>query len=366
VYVVFLPATGVVSMILPVFARRPIVGYSYVALSTVLTGVVGMGVWAHHMFAVGMSHLSMRFFGAAGMMISVFGTVQVFAWLSTLWHGRPMMTTALRFALGFIALFVFGGLSGVATAIVPLDWRLMDAYFVVAQPHYVLLAANVFPVFAALYYWWPKMTGRLPNDRVGGWSFWTMFVGFTVAYFPMHLAGLAGMPRRIFTYPAGMGWDGLKLLSTAGAFVFGVGILLGLANLVVSARRGMLAGSNPWNADTLEWAVPSPPPPFNWLEVPTVRSRHPLWDGRGRSEFGDRSEQDEGRATTATTSLEARLDGISKMPEDTLVPLLLALALTGCAAALLARLTWAAAGLMVAMLLLSAIWLWPSKEAERA
>jgi heme/copper-type cytochrome/quinol oxidase subunit 1 len=190
VYIIFLPATGMISMILPVMARRPIVGYAFVAVSSVLTGVVGMGVWVHHMFAVGMNTMAMSFFAAASMTISIFSAVQVFAWLATLWYGKPIMTAAMHFAIGFIALFIIGGLNGVVTAIIPFDWQLTDTYFVVAHLHYVLVGANVFPVMAALYYWFPKMSGRLLGERMGRWSFWLMFVGMTVAFLPMHVTGL--------------------------------------------------------------------------------------------------------------------------------------------------------------------------------
>ncbi|HEX4339948.1 MAG TPA: cytochrome c oxidase subunit I [Polyangiaceae bacterium] len=365
VYVVFLPATGMVSMLLPVFARRPIVGYTYVALSTVMTGVVGMGVWVHHMFAVGMSQLSMSLFGAASMTISVFSTVQVFAWIATLWHGRPVMTTALRFALGFIALFVVGGLSGVVTAMVPFDWQLTDTYFVVAHLHYVLIGANVFPVFAALYYWFPKMTGRLADERFGAASFWTMFVGFSVAFFPMHLVGLAGMPRRIFTYPAGMGWGSANLVVTVGAFVFGLGILMSFVNFFTSLRRGAVAGPDPWKADTLEWAIPSPPPAYNWLRIPTVHGRHPLWENprAGDASAAEPRESFERRETVSTSALEADPAGIAKMPEDSVAPLLLSLVLTALCTALLLRQLWVAGAALLVAIALAGTWLWPSKEA---
>jgi heme/copper-type cytochrome/quinol oxidase subunit 1 len=213
-----------ISMIVPVFTRRPIVGYAWIAFATMMTGLVGFGVWVHHMFATGMSDAAMSIFSAASLTLSVFSTIQVFAWLATLWRGRPVMTSALRFALGFIALFIMGGLSGVITALIPFDWQLTDSYFVVAHLHYVLIGANVFPVFAALYYWLPKMTGRMPNERTGRLSFWLMFVGFNLAFFPMHLTGLARMSRRIYTYPADMGWDSWNLIVTIGSFIFAVRI----------------------------------------------------------------------------------------------------------------------------------------------
>jgi cytochrome c oxidase subunit I len=365
VYIIFLPATGMVSMILPVFARRPIAGYVYVALSTILTGLVGMGVWVHHMFATGMSQLSMSLFGAASMTISLFSSIQVLAWLATLWYGRPVFKVALGFTLGFIALFVIGGLNGVVTALIPFDWQLTDTYFVVAHLHYVLIGANVFPVFAALYYWFPKITGRLLDERAGWWSFAVMFVGFNLAFLPMHWAGLAGMPRRIYTYPGSMGWDGLNLVITLGAFLFAVGILISVINILFSLRRGAPAGPNPWNADSLEWSVDSPPPPYGSVHIPTVLSRHPLWDEH-EEERDPECERilDQGRLTVSTSPMEARPLALAKMPEDTIVPLLAALALTALFSAVLVKALWTAGAMALLTMILAGAWLWPETESH--
>ena len=363
VYIIFLPATGMVSMLLPVFARRPIVGYSWVALSTIMTGVVGMGVWVHHMFATGMSELSMSFFSAASMTISLFSTIQVFAWLATLWKGRPVLTTSLLFALGFIATFIIGGLSGVVTALVPFDWQVTDTYFVVAHLHYVLIGANVFPVFAAMYFWLPKMTGRMLGERLGRWSFWLMFAGFNVGFFPMHYVGLIGMPRRVYTYPESMGWGATNLLVTAGALVFALGVALTLWNAIASARRGRPAGRDPWRADGLEWSTESPPPAYNALVIPTVASRHPLWDAHDE-QHDPRGERlfDGGRQTLVTSAIDAEPVAVAKMPEDTVAPLATAAAVTAIFAALLAKAPWAAGALALAALLTAAWWLWPERE----
>jgi cytochrome c oxidase subunit 1/cytochrome c oxidase subunit I+III len=363
VYIIFLPATGMISMLLPVFARRPIVGYTWVAVATVLTGVVGMGVWVHHMFAVGMSQLSMSFFSAASMTISIFSTVQVFAWLATLWTGRPVLTTSMLFALGFIATFIIGGLNGVATAVIPFDWQLTDTYFVVSHLHYVLIGANVFPVFAAFYYWLPKMTGRLMNESTGKWSFWLMFIGFNVAFFPMQITGLLGMPRRIYTYPAGMGWDTINLVITIGAFVFALGVLVSVVNFLVGSRTGALAGKDPWHADTLEWSLPSPPPAYGSVHIPTVVSRHPLW-GEHEEEHDPSGERilDQQRLTITTSALDAVPIGLAKMPEDTITPLAVSVAVMAVFTALLLKAVWVAAAMVLVMLLLIAAWLWPREE----
>ena len=360
VYIIFLPATGMISVMLPTYARRPLAGFRWVAAATVFTGVFGLAVWVHHMFATGMSAHTMSFFSAASIGISLMSTIQVVAWIVTLWKGTPVMTTALRYILGFIAIFVLGGLSGVVTAFIPFDWQLTDTYFIVAHIHYVILGANLFPVFAALYHWMPKMTGRLMNETAGSWGFWLMFVGFNVAFFPMHIVGLAGMPRRIYTYPGGMGWDSWNLVITAGAYLFAIGVAVSLANFIVSARRGTRSPADPWGADTLEWGVPSPPPAYGSVHIPTVVSRNPLWDEH--DEEGDpRNERvlDQGRLTLTTHWRHATPQAVARMPEDTAVPLVLALLLTALACAVLLReLIWSAA-LALCCLAALAYWLWP-------
>ncbi len=365
VYVIFLPATGMVSMILPVFARRPIVGYPYVATATVLTGVVGFGVWVHHMFATGMNHASMTFFSAASMTVSIFSAVQVFAWIATLWKGRPVMTTSMLFAVGFVASLVIGGLSGVVTAVIPFDWQVTDTYFVVAHLHYVLVGANVFPVFAAFYYWLPKITGRKLDERLGRLSFWLMFAGFNLAFFPMHAAGALGMRRRVFTYAVGQGWEGLNLASSIGAAVLAAGILVSIWNAATRLRKGERAGKNPWNADTLEWSTTSPPLVYGTVHLPKVTSRHPLWDEHEEENDPEgRRVLDDARVTFSTTWLDAKPIALAKMPTDSLAPLGLALVLLALSAAVLAKsipfmvLSALATGVVCGM------WLWPREEKK--
>ncbi len=367
VYIVFLPATGMVSMLLPVFARHPIVGYPYIAISTVLTGLVGFGVWLHHMFAVGEPHLSMSFFSAASMTISIFSAIQVFAWIATLWKGRPVLTTSLMFALGFIALLVVGGLNGIVTAVIPIDWQVTDTYWVVAHIHYVLIGTNVFPVFAALYFWLPKIMGRMLDEKLGKWSFWLMFVGFNVAFFPMHLLGIFGMPRRIYTYPAGMGWEGLNTLSTVGAFTLGVGIAVTFWNIFVSMRTGRVAGKNPWNADGLEWETDSPPAPYATVHLPIVYSRHPLWDTHDEAFDPSNSRIfDQGRFTLRTDWLTAQPIALTRMPEDTIIPLLLALTLTIVFTGIIITSLWLALAGTILSLITVGGWIWPKAERRTA
>jgi len=369
VYAIVLPAMGMVSDGLPVFCRRPLVGYTVVALATVATMVLGFGVWVHHMFATGLPGVSLSFFSAASIIIVVPSAVGVFAWLATIWLGRPVFTTAFLFFASFIVLFTIGGVSGFMTGSVPVDWQLTDTYFVVAHLHYVLIGINVFPVVGATYFWFPKMTGKLMDERLGSWNFWTMFCGFNLGFFPMHISGLLGMPRRIYTYGEGMGWDWLNLITTLGSFLFAIGVLLFIWNVVKSYRYGVSAGDNPWDAPSLEWATTSPPPPYNFTVIPNVASRHPLWEDRledperkEKSFIGVGLALDQGKETLATTSLDAEPDLILKMPDDTLVPLLLALCLTIIAVGLALVNWWVVilGGLCTAISI--AAWLWPEAK----
>ena len=367
VYAIVLPAMGMVSDGLPVFCRRPLVGYSLVALSTVATMILGFGVWVHHMFATGLPGLGLSFFSAASIVIVVPSAVAVFAWLATLWLGRPVITTAFLFFASMILLFVIGGVSGFMTASVPVDWQLTDTYFVVAHLHYVLIGINVFPVVGATYFWFPKMTGKFLDEKLGRWNFWTMFLGFNLAFLPMHITGLLGMPRRVYTYADGMGWDTLNMIISVGSFVFAVGVLLLFINVFKSLRSGAAAPANPWDAPTLEWSVPSPPPPYNFSVIPTVVSRHPLWDGR-LSESGivsavDRGMLlDQGKETIATSPMDASPEMIMEMPEDTPAPFVLTVGISILFVGLLLK-VWplAIAGAVVSALSIL-VWLWPRRE----
>jgi cytochrome c oxidase subunit I len=277
VYILILPAMGIVSEVLPTFSRKPLFGYTVVVYSGVLIGFMGWGVWSHHMFSVGLGPIADSVFSATTMLIAVPTGVKIFNWIGTMWGGQIRLTTAMLFAVGFIAMFIIGGLSGVTHASPPADLQQTDTYYVVAHIHYVLFGGTMLGLFAGMYYWWPKMTGRLLSETLGKWHFWLTFVGMNLAFFPMHFSGLLGMPRRIYTYGPELGVTRLNQVSTAGAFLLGVAVLVFLGNLWWTRRRGVVAGNDPWGGATLEWAIPSPPPVYNFTVIPRVESRLPLW-----------------------------------------------------------------------------------------
>jgi cytochrome c oxidase subunit I len=278
VYIMVLPAFGMISEVVPVFARKPIFGYAFVAGSTVAIAVLSFGVWAHHMFAVGMGRVADAAFAASSLLIAVPTGIKIFSWVATMWGGAIRLTTAMLFAVAFLVQFVIGGLSGVTFAVVPIDWQMTDTYYVVAHFHYVLFGGTAFGVMAAVYYWFPKMSGRLLDERWGRAHFWLMVIGFNLTFFVQHFLGLLGMPRRVYTYPDVPHWAALNMASTIGAFILGASSLVLLANVARSLHAGAIAGDNPWNAWTLEWAAASPPRHDNFDALPPVSSRRPLWD----------------------------------------------------------------------------------------
>ncbi|HXT14361.1 MAG TPA: cytochrome c oxidase subunit I [Gemmatimonadaceae bacterium] len=358
VYIVFLPATGMLSMVIPTFCRRPMVGHTFMALATVVTGLIGFGVWVHHMFATGLPQLSMSFFGAASMTVSIPSAVTIFGWLATMWYGRVVLSTPMLFALAFIFQFVIGGISGVMTAAVPFDWQVTDTYFVVAHIHYVLAGGTLFGVMAGLYYWVPKMFGFMMGERLGKISFWLMFIGFNVAFFPMHISGLMGMPRRVYTYSGSSGFGTMNLLSTIGAYVLALGLLLTLWNFLRGRVAGEAAGDNPWGAGSLEWLATSPPEHFNFAHIPVVHSRDPLWDGG----YTPGPSYDNARLTPRTSTLDATLEEPVEMPNDSVWSIVMPLTLLLAFAALLVRsYAWSAIG-VAASLFCMARWMWPSSE----
>jgi cytochrome c oxidase subunit 1 len=319
VYIIFVPALGMVSAIITTFKRRPVVGYTAMVLALVATGFVGFGLWVHHMFATGLPQLGLTYFTAASMIIAIPSGVQIFCWLASLWRGRPRFHTPLLFVLGFIAIFVLGGLSGVTLASVPFNLQVHDTYYVVAHFHYVLLGGAVFPLIGGIYYWFPKITGRLMNDALGKVNFWVLFVGFNVTFFPMHFLGFQGMPRRIYTYPAGMGWGTLNLISTVGALLLVLGGALFLYNVVRSYASGPQAGDDPWGGDSLEWTIPSPPPVYNFLHIPVVEGRHAAWDRSPDSPVvtGIRTDC---REVLVTDVMDAEPDNKVEFPSPTIWP----------------------------------------------
>jgi heme/copper-type cytochrome/quinol oxidase subunit 1 len=327
VYIIFLPATGFVSEIVQTFCRRPVFGYVFIVLALVGTGLLAFGLWVHHMFATGLPRLGFAFYTAASMAVSIPAGIQIFCWIATMWDGRPRFQVPLLWVIGFIVTFVAGGLTGVMLASVPLDLQLHDTFFVVAHFHYVLIGGAVFPLLGAITYWFPKFTGRLMHEGLGKLSFWLAFIGFQVAFFPMHFLGILGMPRRVYSYPEGLGWETLNLISTIGAFAFAFALALFFANAFVSGRRGARAGLNPWNAPGLEWAAASPPASYNHAHIPLVRGRTPLWDDGDTlpSAYGLRVEE---RELLLTTVIEARPDLREPSPEPTIWPLVAALATT--------------------------------------
>src|SRR5438132_10413615 len=280
VYIMILPYFGIISEILQVFSRKPIFGYKAVAYSTAAIGILGFVVWAHHMFTVGLPVISQSFFMLMTMLIAIPTGVKIFNWAGTLWGGHLQFKAPLLFSVGFLTMFVIGGLSGVYSAVVPVDYELHDTYFVVAHIHYVLFGGSVFAVFAGSYYWFPKLTGRLYSETLGAWHFWLMLIGFNLTFFPMHILGIMGMQRRIATYPIETGFLPWNLVETAGAFLLGFSMLIFFWNTIASWSRGAPAGNDPWLANTLEWVTTSPPPAYNFGSLPRIRSERPLRDLR--------------------------------------------------------------------------------------
>jgi cytochrome c oxidase subunit I+III len=326
VYIIFLPATGMVSAVLPAFTRRPVFGYTILVFSLVLTGFLSFGLWVHHMFQTGIPHMASGFFAAASIMIALPSGVQVFCWIATIWSGRLVLRTPLSFVLGFLLLFVIGGLTGVMLAAIAFNSQVHDTAFVVGHFHYVLVGGSVFPLFAALYYWWPKMTGRALSERLGQWHCWLLFAGVNLTFFPLHILGFAGMPRRVYTYVAETGWGDLNLLATFGAFVIALAVTVFMANVVLSRVRGSRAAADPWQADTLEWATASPPPPYNYLRVPIVEAREALWR-RTQPPPEVVGLSTEKREILVTTTLDAQPDHRHELPGPAIAPLVAALAI---------------------------------------
>ena len=359
VYIIFLPAAGMISMIVPAMARTPLVGYRWIVGALIGVGVLSLGLWAHHMFATGMPHLSLSFFSAASMAVAIPTGIQIFAWIATLWRGRVRRAAPTWFLLAFFATFVLGGLTGIMLAVIPFNWQVHDTYFVVAHLHYVLIGGMVFPLFAAVYYWAPLVSGRRLSERLGAWACALMFTGLTVAFLPMHLTGLLGMPRRVHTYEAGLGWDTLNMISTVGAFVLAAGIALVLVDLALHLRVRGKIDANPWKAPTLEWL---PMDDYAARSIPRVASRDPLWDHPGLARevaagghYLPGSATGE-RETLVTSPVDARPQYVLLLVGPSWLPVIAGVGTAAFFLLLTVKLTWlASVGGLVA---LAAIWRW--------
>jgi cytochrome c oxidase subunit 1 len=349
VYILILPAFGMVSDILPTFARKPLFGYTFVVYSGIAIGFLGFIVWAHHMFATGMGPVADSAFAITTMLIAIPTGVKIFNWIGTLWMGQTSYKTPALFAVAFIAMFIIGGLSGVMHASPPADLQQTDSYFIVAHFHYVLFGGAIFGIMAGAYYWLPKVLGRMLNERLGQIHFWLMLIGFNLTFFPMHFVGLNGMPRRTYTYPAGFGWELMNQLETIGSFIIAVSFLFFIYNVIKSARSGEPAGANPWGAGTLEWSTPSPPPVYNFASIPVVRSLYPLWGGPNDSRLVP--------ASAPVAQEEAHVH----LPNPSFWPLVTAIGVTLAAAGIIFGFVLTGVGVLI---LLAGVYNWALEPAS--
>ena len=361
VYLIFIPGTAIVSTIVATFSRRHAFGYLVLVLSLVSTAFLAFGLWVHHMFATGIPQIAESYFTAASMMIAIPSGAQIFCWIATIATGRVVLKTPMWWVLGFFFVFIMGGMTGIFVASVPVDLQVHDTYFVVAHFHYVLIGGAVFPLFGALAYWFPKVTGRMLNEALGQVSFWLFFVGFNVTFFPMHLVGLRGMPRRVYTYPTNMGWTLLNQIESFGYILLFISVLLFLWNVFRSVRSGPEAGPNPWLAGSLEWATTSPPPPYNFLHLPTVNGREALWDAAPNQPVIIGLDND-ARSVLVTRTLDAEPEGKDEFPAPSIWPFLAALATT--AAFVVSVFTpWGITFGAIPIAITMIGWFWPVKQA---
>jgi cytochrome c oxidase subunit 1 len=360
VYIIFLPAVGMVSAIITTATRRRTFGYLALVLSLFTTAFLAFSVWVHHMFATGLPQLGLNFFTAASLVIVIPAGTQIFCWIAALWRGGFRIQSPMLYVLGFMMTFVVGGLSGATLASVPFNQQVTDTYYVVAHFHYVLVGGAVFPLIAGIHHWYPKMTGRLLSERLATWSFWVLFVGFNVTFFPMHVLGLRGMPRRVYTYPADMGWNTLNLVSSLGALFLASGGALLVFNVVRSLRKGELAGDDPWAADSLEWATTSPPPVYNFLEIPVVEGRHALWERSAEAPVvtGVRSDV---REVVVTDVMDAHPVHKMEMPEPSIWPFLAAVATAGLMIGSMFT-PWSVVWGSIPLGITGLGWFWPKKK----
>jgi cytochrome c oxidase subunit I+III len=372
VYIWLLPGMGVVSMVISTFARTKLVGYTWVVAATIVIGVLSFGVWVHHMFTVGLPLLTISFFGGASLVFALASGVQVFAWIATIWRGRVVWSTAMLYAVGSVLVFVFGGLSGVTLGVVPFNWLAHDTYYVVAHFHYVVLGGSVLPMFAAAYYWWPTLTGRALDERLGRWNFWLFMIGTNLTFLPLHVVGLLGMPRRIYTFLPGLGWDLYNLFATVGMGIAVIGFAVFVWN-AFKTQRAPPAAPNLWQAGTLEWAVPTPVPNHNFTRFPVVRSRYPLWDqdtldatdavvlekieavSRPRNQM---------REVLVTTEVDADLQSIVTLPQQSQWPWITALAIAISLVGVLFDIYWLALLALAGTVVCCIGWAWPNRDYD--
>jgi cytochrome c oxidase subunit I+III len=372
VYIWMLPGVGIVSMVISTFSRQALVAYTWVVASTIVVGVLSFGVWVHHMFTVGLPVLVAGFFGGASLVFAVASGVQVFAWIATLWRGVVQWTTAMLFAVGAVLMFTFGGISGITLGIVPINWQVHDTYHVVAHFHYVLIGSSVMPMFAGAYYWWPKLTGKLLDERLGRWNFWLFLAGLNLTFLPQHFVGILGMPRRIYTYLPGLGWDAMNLLSTVGAVVAGLSVVVFVANALLGLRRPD-APADPWGAGTLEWSVPTPVPTYNFATPPLVASRYPLWE-QDSVVAGDPEHERWARPLAAptdglreqlvTSEIDAEPLVVVTLPQQSFLPILTAVLLAIVLVGVLVDLWWLALVGLAASVASAVRWAWPNRDYE--
>ena len=362
VYIIFLPGTGIVSTLVGTFALRPVFGYLAIVLSLVSTAFIGFGLWVHHMFATGLPQLGASFFTAASIIVAIPTGLQFFCWIGTFWNGVPTIRTPSLWLFGFFSVFLLGGLTGVMLGAEALNSQIHDTYFVVAHLHYVLIGGAVFPLFAAFSYWFPKMTGRMMSARLGAWSFGLFFTGFNLTFFPMHVLGLHGMPRRVYTYLPETGWGTLNLVASAGAVFLALGVTVFIVDAVWALAAGAEAGDNPWEASTLEWATSSPPPNSNFIEPPTVAGRDPIWDNPPDQPVvvGLRTDV---RDVLITHVLDAEPDHRIEFPDPSIWPFLTALASTALFVGSIFT-PWAVVYGAVPVFITMVGWFWPKKPDE--
>jgi len=372
VYIIFLPAAGIVSTLIPVFARHPLVGYRWVVLGIITMGFISFGLWVHHMFTVGIPQLAQAFFSIASMLVAIPTAIQIFAWLATLWQGKVVFHLPMLWIAGFLIVFVCGGLTGVMLALVPFNWQVHDTHFVVAHMHYVLVGGMLFPLIAGFYYWLPHVSGRMPSDKMGRWGFWLFFGGFNITFLLMHLTGLLGMPRRVYTYEAGLGWDWLNLVSSIGGFIMAIGVAVIIVDIVLHFRFGRRAEQNPWGADTLEWAIPMPVNAYNFSSMPDITTRHPMWERPELVESIAAGEHDLAevqnlrRDIYGSDAVTGKVREVIHLPTNSWLPLLTAAVLAVVCVSLLVKVYLIALVAAVVALLLVLRWGWENGAHPRA